>query len=271
MGELRRVVKESADKQEFKAKMFGSDETKKTNEKAYSDIARDVKSYDGGLSNSKSGLTSGLEVSDNRGMHDLRYDSVSKPFQDKVKSQMKGYVSSEAERLHKGDAFGNAKFDVDGNIVKAATDHAKKMKDGHVKASEIGLTGREISHNDYNAMNKTIGESKKVKRLSFKNTRFINEEHVVSRVPDELKTEGNKFIMRDSDNTEYLVEWHASEPRVTKKLNMEIVSEQKERIKDLWNYNPSEYETKTSSKLRLQESNGFLNVLDKARKLSMKK
>ena len=41
------------------------------------------------------------------GMHDLTYDSISKPFKDRVKSQMKGYVSKDAEDKHKNDEFGN--------------------------------------------------------------------------------------------------------------------------------------------------------------------
>jgi hypothetical protein len=37
--------------------------------------------------------------------------------------------------------------------------------------------------------------------------------------------------MRDGADNQYLVEWRAKEPNVTKKLNRTLVNEQKERMK----------------------------------------
>ena len=108
-------------------------------------------------------------------------------------------------------------------------------------------------------------ETKKIKMLSFKNTQFISEGHMMSKIPDEYKKDGNKFIMRDSANNQYLVEW-SSEPTVTKKINMELVNEQKERIKQLWGYKSAESKTSTSS-FRMQENNEFADMVNKARKL----
>ena len=111
----------------------------------------------------------------------------------------------------------------------------------------------------------TMEETKKIKMLSFKNTQFISEGHMMSKIPDEYKKDGNKFIMRDSANNQYLVEW-SSEPTVTKKINMELVNEQKERIKQLWGYKSAESKTSTSS-FRMQENNEFADMVNKARKL----
>lgn len=44
-------------------------------------------------------------------MQDLEYDSINKPYNERVKSQMKGYTSKMAEDMHKNDEFGNASFD----------------------------------------------------------------------------------------------------------------------------------------------------------------
>ena len=71
-------------------------------------------------------------------MHDLAYDNISKPFKDRIKSQMKGYVSKDAEDKHKNDEFGNATFDKDENIYNAAKEHAKAVKQGKDTAAEIG-------------------------------------------------------------------------------------------------------------------------------------
>lgn len=263
VGELRRVLRE--DKNEFKPVVFGVEDTKKENEKTYSSIKKETEKYDGGLSNKGKKLDSSFTSGENRGMHDLEFDNISKPFKDKVKAQMKGYVSKDAEDKHKNDEFGNATFDADGNIYKVAMDHAKTVKDGKDKAAEIGLTGREINKNDIEKQKDTMEENKKIRMLTFKNTQFISEGHMMSKIPDEYKTEGRKFIMRDSSDNQYLVEWH-SKPVVTKKVNQKLVNEQKERIKQLWGYKSAEAKT-TTSNFRIQESKEFNNMVDKARKL----
>lgn len=265
VGELRRVLSEST-KNEFKPITFGDEETKKTNREAYADIKKETEKYDGGLTKKSSKLGGGISATDNKGMHDLMYDNISKPFKDRVKSQMKGYVSKDAEDKHKDDEFGNATFDNDGKIYDAAKDHAEAVKRGKDTASEIGLTGRELNKQDIEKNRETMEENKKIKMLSFKNTKFISEGHMMTRIPDEYKTEGNKFIMRDSSDNQYLVEWHQVEPKVTKKVNMTLVNEQKERIKQLWGYKSAEAKTSTPN-FRVQESKEFADMVNKARKL----
>lgn len=263
VGNLRRIIKESQN--EFKPVVFGDDESKKINDKAYSDIKKETEKYDGGLSKKGNKVGGGINATDNKGMHDLTFDSINQPYKDRIKSQMKGYVSKDAEDKHKNDAFGNATFDNDGNIYNAAKDHAKAVKRGKDAASEIGLTGRELNKKDIEKNRETMEETKKIKMLSFKNTQFISEGHMMSKIPDEYKKNGNKFIMRDSSNNQYLVEW-SSEPTVTKKVNMRLVNEQKERIKQLWGYKSAESKTSTSS-FRMQENNEFADMVKKARKL----
>ena len=261
VGELRRVIKESTN--EFNPVVFGDKETKKINDEAYNDIKKETEKYDGGLTNKKN-IGGGISATDNKGMHDLAYDSINKPFQDRVKSQMKGYVSKDAETKHKGEPFGNADFDDNGNLYKAATEHANLVKKGKDAAVEIGLTGRELNKNEVEKQRETMGESKKIKMLTFKNTQFISEGHMMSRIPDEYKTEGNRFVMKDSADNQYLVEWHSNEPMVTKKPNMKLVNEQKERMKQLWGYKSAEAKTSTSS-FRIQEDREFADMVKKAR------
>ena len=148
VGELRRVLRE-ASKDEMKPLVFGQEETKRINREAYSDIKKETEKYDGGLTSKTKKVGGGIGATDNKGMHDLEYDNINKPFQDRVKSQMKGYVSKDAEDKHKNDEFGNATFDNDGNIYNAAKDHADAVKKGKDAAVEIGLTGSKL--------NKTVG------------------------------------------------------------------------------------------------------------------
>ena len=265
VGKLRRVLHEEA-KNEFKPVVFGSKESKEINRKAYSDIGKETKEYDGGLTKDKNKLGGGISATDNKGMHDLTFDSINKPFMDKVKSQMKGYVSKDAEDMHKGEPFGNATFDDNGNIYKAAKDHAEMVKKGKDAAVEIGLSGRELNKTEVEKQRETMEEAKKIKMLTFKNTQFISEGHMMSRIPDEYKKEGNRFVMRDSADNQYLVEWHKNDPMITKKPNMKLVNEQTNRMKELWGYKSAEAKTSTPS-FRVQEDKGFADMVGKARKL----
>lgn len=268
VGELRRVITEG--ESEFKPLVFGVEVSKKENEKAYADIKKETEKYDGGLTKKNVADTrkdNAQSKNDNLGMHDLRFDSINKPFMDRVKSQMKGYVSKQAEDAHKDDEFGNATFDKEGEFYDKAKKHAEESKEGHDKASEIGLTGRELNKKDIEDQDKNMYENKnKIKMLSFKNTKFISEGHMMTMIPDEYKVEGKKFIMRDGSDNQYLVEWK-EEPKVTKKLNMTLVNEQKERMKKLWGYKSPEAKTSTSN-FRIQEDNEFADMVKKARKLN---
>jgi hypothetical protein len=88
----------------------------------------------------------------------------------------------------------------------------------------------------------------------------------MSKIPDELKVEGKKFIMRDTADNEYIVEWSNKEPKVTRKVNMTLVNEQKDRIKQLWGYKSAEA-NRTTPSFRVQEGKEFNDMVNKARKL----
>ena len=263
VGELRRVLSEA---NEVKPVMFGHEESKRINDKSYADTKKKVEKYDGGLVKNKKKVGGGIMATDNKGMHDLEYDNISKPFKDRVRSQMKGYVSKDAEDRHKNDDFGNATFDRDENVYNAAKEHAKRSKQGRDVAAEIGLTGRELNKNDIEKNTETMEESKKIKMLSFKNTKFLSEGHMMTMIPDEYKVKGKRFIMKDGANNQYLVEWTSREPNVTKKLNMSLVNEEKNRIKQLWSYKSAESKT-TTPNFRVQEDKEFSDMVNKVRKL----
>ena len=261
VGELRKLVREGA-KNEFKP-VYGigvQDGNKKVNGKAYSKMEKATNSYNGGIKSKASKST----PDDNKGMSDLEYDNT--PDKERLAAQLKGYVSAEAERLHKNDPYGNADFGTD-NDVKDRAKKAKKFKQGKDTAAEIGLTGRELNKSDIEANTDTMFESRKVKKLTFKNTEFLTEGHMLSKVPDELKEEGKRFIMRDSASNEYLVEWHMDKPEVTKRVNKIKLAEETDRIKHLYGYNYSDVQKKTTPQSRLKEDKEFSEMLGKVRSL----
>lgn len=265
VGELRRILSEES-KNEFKPVVFGDVESKRINGKAYNDIKKETEKYNGGIGNKPQNKKNTAYLNDNKGMQDLEYDSINKPYNERVKSQMKGYTSKMAEDMHKNDEFGNASFDKKCDFYTAAKNHASELKSKKDKASEIGLTGRKISKDDIRKNSQTIGESRKIKQLKFKNTYFLSEGHMVSLIPDEYKKNGKRFIMRDGKDNQYLVEWNGNTPDITKRVNMNIVNEEKKRIQELWGYKSSESINSTPQS-RLSEGKKFGEMIDKARKL----
>ena len=264
----KRSVLEAKEKNEFNP-VFGKDvpsDNKKINTQAYNDIKKETGAYDGGLgsySHKQKGGT--LTPANNRGMSDLDYDSISKPFKEKVKSQLKGYTSAENEKLHKNDEFGNAYYDSN-NLSKDIADHAKEAKKEKDKSKTDGLVSSKYKDETKNNSD-TMFESKKISKIQFKHTQFLSEGHMLSKVPDEFKVEGKRFIMEDTADNEYLVEWTDKKPNVTKKLNKTQVNEEMNRIKALYGYKSKDYFTTTSPQSRMNENKEFSDMLDKARKL----
>lgn len=268
VGELRQLIKESAN--EFKA-VYGGDvqnDNKKINRQAYNAIRKETSAYDGGLTGDYAkGKKGTITPTENRGMSDIDYDGISKPFKDNVQSQIKGYTSSAAEKAHKNDPFGNADFG-DEKQSKFFRDHAKEAKKTKDSIRNTGLTGSTKNRKDIEKQSDTMFESKKIKNLRFKHTVFLSEGHMLSKVPDDYKKDGNRFMMSDSDGNSYIVEWNANrEPDVEKQLNKKAVNEEMNRIKQLYNYHSKDHFNNTTSQSRIHEDKEFSDMIGKARKL----
>jgi hypothetical protein len=252
VSELRKIIAESAS--EFKPVMGKNVEkdNKTNNEKAYKEMKNATEKYDGGVKKESKKLS--CPNDDNKGMQDLEYTNMNDDFKNKVKAQMKGYTSADAEKLHKDDEFGNAEF----NEITNMKEKNKAMADGKQKAKEIGLTSREIDKKEFDKQSKSVFENK-VSTLKFKNTVFLTEQHMMQRIPDTFKVEGKKFIMKDKVNNEYLIEW-SEEPKV---LCTSKVNEQTNRIKELFAYKSNVKQS--TSQTRLAEDTKLNDMLGKAR------
>lgn len=269
VGDLRMVIKESATKSEFRP-VYGSgvqDDNKKINRQAYKDIEKETKSYDGGLDNKRKNDGTALTPTENKGMSDIMYASAPKPFKERVKSQLNGYVSADAEKKHKKDDFGNADFGSDEQL-SSFRKHAKDIKKERDVLRGRGLTGSTKQKSEIENYDETMFESKKLKNIRFRHTEFLSEGHMLTKVPDEFKKDGNKFLMSDSEGNSYLVEWRSSEaPIVEKRINKKLVNEELNRIKNLYNYQSKDYFKTTTSMSRVQENREFSDMIGRARKL----
>lgn len=197
-----------------------------------------------------------ISSDDNYGMQDLEYCNMTPEFRAKVKSQMKGYVSSDAEKKHKNDPFGNANY----NDIKGFEEKSKKKHDDKIKSKTIGLTSREFDKKDFDKQNQSVYENK-ITVIKFKNLAFLTENHMISKIPEQYKVEGKKFIMKDKNDTTYLVEWHNNdeEPKI---INESKIKEQQKRIHDLFGYKSAKNRI-----IKENEENNMLKLINKARKL----
>jgi hypothetical protein len=263
-GDLRKQLQESTN--EFKPK-FGDgveSQNKKINDKAYSDIKKETKAYNGGLSQSKTVKHGSSIMSDvNKGLSDLQYDGeVSDDFKERAKAGYEGYTSALEKKNHGKEVHGNATFDdaIAKEVERKATD-LKKMQDAQ---SEVGITNAQKPKEKTHLHDDVVGESKKISLLKFKRVQFISESHMLSHVPDEYKVEGKKFYMQDCYGDKYLVEWH-KQPDVEKQLNESKVNSEMDRIKYLFDYKGQK--SKTTNALRMNEDKNIGDMLGRVRKL----
>jgi len=248
-----------------------SSENEKINKQATQDI---IKKANAGTPKQESKPVIGsngqsTDLGNNKNMLDLEFDNdPGKEYKDMVKKQVTGEDSK----------FGNApdgSADNKGN--KAFYDAAKKASNGFTsKRKELensGLTGKFLPVPEKQTPFKEDSESK-IKKLKFKNTQFLSERHVFSLIPEDYKKDGNKFIMKDKQNDEYLIEWKIdektkiSEGIVVNHENKEKLKEEFDRIKKLYEYNSRDHSGDMTRDSRREEENQISKTIKKLKEVS---
>lgn len=261
LSEFCKVLRESQQaKQEFKAKKGETvdSEDKKNNDKAVSDILKQTKEYDGGIQNNpKREDPHDTDTEYTRGdmlHYRYRFEPNEKHKAD-VEAQVDGFASavnkenSKIKEENKGlDFEGNEEYYEDSN------EDFEKMSDRNYAERASGLKTREKIKidKDFDDVLKDKGifkESKKMKRLHFNKTVFLNEEHMIKKIPDDMKVDGNKFYMKDSIGNEYLIECVKDKviddvihTKVVDYTNKEKLDETFKRMKELYGYKSSNNE-----------------------------
>lgn len=242
ISELKEAVKEST--QEFEPK-FGDgvvDGNKNNNGKAVNDIQKSVSEYDGGIEVVKRKFDKPADR--NKTTIDVKFNEVQpgKEWEDRVEAQVHGFPSVENEK--NSDAKKNESLDYEGN--KEFYDWRKELQDDRAEEDNwketAGIAG--------NKKRPEIFEGKQtLKRLKFKKTIFENAQRAVEKVPEEYKTDGNRFIMMDAQGTEYLMEctidkeFGYAKVEAKKRLNEGKADEELARMRSLYGYKSSDYYT----------------------------
>ena len=250
LSEFCRVLRES---QEFKAKKGENveSENKKNNGKAVSDILKQSKDYDGGIQDRPKREDPRDTDDFNKTTLDVDFDfEPNDAYKKKVKAEVEGKFSDANAKNTKIEKE-NGGLDFEGNkkFYKTREEIADKRADRRYALKTSGLQSRELSKNkdfDKEFKDKTLftqNESKKMKRLHFNKTVFLNEEHMIKKIPDDMKFDGNRFFMKDSVGNEYLIECARDNvledvihTNVVDYRNREKMNETFDRMKELYGY-----------------------------------
>lgn len=290
-GDLKKIIAESSN--EFKAKLGPNVESddKKNNGKAYDEAKKRAKDYDGGL-NKEVGedRPKYVKVDDNRTTLGYEVDNAGDDYKKRVKAQVHGYTS---ELEEENDIEKTGDFSDNPNIYNGIRDGEKEIQKGRKIAKQSGLTASKCPPSTFEHGNmftneskegfdmrksidalseKTnipvpvVNENKSIKTVYFKKTEFLTEEHMMSRIPDEFKKDGEQFKMKDKKGEEYLVEWKEGKGTVISHEYKEGHKNEMNRMKKLWEYKTSD--TKTTQRYRAEEGDGELkNMIDLMRKI----
>jgi hypothetical protein len=279
LSEFCKVLRES---QEFKAKKGESvdSENKKNNGKAVKDILTKTKEYDGGIQNNSKREDPRDTDDFNKTTLDLDFDyEPNDAYKAKVKAEVEGKFSAknaketDIEKENKGlDFEGNKKF------YKDRAEIAQKRGERRHALKTSGLQSRELAKDkdfDKEFKDKTLFKQNesKMKRLHFNKTVFLNEEHMLKKIPDDMKTDGNKFYMKDSVGNEYLIECVRDKvlndvihTNIVDYTNKEKINEAFQRMKELYDFkasdnrqNTGKYENKLVGKMISESKEKLFN------------
>lgn len=261
--DIRQSILES--KNEFKPK-FGDgveSENKKNNEKTYKDTKKETGAKEVEVKHDLDDKLDGNKTT-------LDYELDNNPGDDyrkRVHAQAKGYTST-LEKNNDIEKVG----EFDDSFYKSAKKAREEMSGNKKELKKSGVQARELSDKWFDK--EDMYENKNLKTVRFKKTAFLTEEHMISKIPDEMKTEGNVFKMTDKNENTYIVEWkkdiykNNSNAVILEHINNKAVNEELDKMKALYGYKHSTNYSKTTGEERINESNdAFASTLEKMRKI----
>lgn len=279
LSEFCKVLEES---QEFKAKKGNNvdRENKENNGKAVSDILNATEKYNDGIQD-KSNKKDPRDAKDfNKDMLGWRYTiQPNDKFVKDTKARVEGFSSADNKKNSKIKKDNKGlDFERNEEYLKNREDIEKERYDALVARKLSGLrTSKENEQNNGKTKDRIerrngtifnkVNESKKMKRLNFSKTVFLNESEMLKKIPNDMKINGNRFFMKDSAGNEYLIECVRDKvlkdvvhTNVVDYRNRKKLNETFNRMRELYGFKPSnnvqnsgEYENNMVGKL-LSES-----------------
>ena len=269
ISELLRLDEEST-RQEFKPKFgVGAERSSNANEKAVKDILKSTAEYNEKARKEFDRRKPTVEFEDyNKTTLDANYEyEPDKLYKERVKKlATTGLENDKAEYYN---TEGNEKFYNDRKEMRKR--RAERDENERIKGI-VGRNNHDHKAKDYsdNTAFEGINEGVVTKRLKFKNTVFLSEAQVLSHVPDDYKTDSNRFYMQDKTGTDYIVECSQDQfgcmhVNVSGKYNKGQINEELEKMRRLADYSYSDDNVKVekNNMETMKESiNGFRNILN---------
>lgn len=265
VGDLRKIVTESAS--EFKAKIgTGVESTEKEqNKKAYSDARKRARDYDGGLDKEMGGSDVKFEKEDdNMTLLDYNVAGADDKFKSRVKAQMLGYASEMEQKNgieKQGDYSGNKK------IYDGLAKHGKEKHKARKDLNKSGLQAREWDDSNFREDKDQMYEGK-IKVARFKKTKFLNEAHMKDYIPESFKKTGLRFKMKDCVDNTYLCEWAGRDVVILGHRDRNGLNEAVTRMRELMDYNPGQRRRVSTPSQRLEENKSVANILGTIRTIT---
>ena len=247
LSELKEaIIKESNDAKPIIGKGVIKDDVK-NNVKAVKDIMKQTKDYND-VPSSKRNTSPEIGKDLNKTTMDMEFAyEPDKAYKERVMAQVKGFPSVDNEK--NTSAKDNDSLDFEGNkdFYDGIKKRSKETNDFKSIYKHAGLKTHNLPK-ETTKIKTAFQENKTMKRIVFKNTVFLNEENVKKRIPEDYKTDNNKFLMKDSIGNEYIVECKKDKDinyintniRLIK-ASPKIVNEELSRIKVLSSYSTSKY------------------------------
>lgn len=276
-SELMEVITESSDNKPVVGKNVWKDNSQ-NNVKAVKDIMKQTEEFNDVKTSEKSSNPNNIEDF-NKTTLDVNFAyEPSKEYKERVKAQVHGYPSAENEKLHnenKDKEQETDSLDYNGNkeFYKQNSEKQKEVSDKKTELKHAGLKSHNLSKEDYKDKNIFTNENKKMKRLTY-NKEFLSESQVLKKIPDNFKVDGNKFIMADCNNVQYVIECVKDTnidyvyTNIVKVIQPEkVISEAFEHMMKLANYNSSDYNKCSTSKTRQVENDKLSENIKRIKEL----
>jgi len=269
IGEL--LLNETSNtKQEFDPKIGSGVESsnKKEQEKAVRDITKNAEKLDKDGRREDKPVKPRVEFPDyNKTTLDVNFEyDPGKEWKDRVEAQAEGYPSVQNKEKNGYDQ--SLDFEGNKNFYQARKEMSKDRNDLDTIERESGLKAR-IKKDEIDYSNKTaFNEAKQIKRLKFKNTIFLSESQVLSKVPEDYRIDENRFYMQDKTGTDYLIECKADpfgyvHMEITNKFNKQAINEELEKMKRLAGYRYSDDNKKVDTDKMETMSESISNFREK--------
>lgn len=290
VSDLNKIIMESSN--EFKAVLGPNVEkdNKSNNGKAYKDAKKRAHDYDGGLSKEVGEEKAKYEKNDaNLTTLDYQPENVTDDYKKRVHAQVKGYTSvaemengiektgdfSDNDNIYKGIKKSGQEIHQNVEDFKKSGLQASKMPEKTFKKEEMyeSKDGFDMRNTINSLKAKTympkcaLKEDAKLKTVFFKKTAFLTEGHMISRIPDEFKKEGEQFKMKDKNGSEYIVEWSKGQANVISHTDKAKIEESFRKFHELSNYSSKDVFDTTKPNDRLNENTEINRVLSIIRKL----